>query len=211
MQLKIFTYVVNESQSDQSCIHQSTNCIPPAVMCDRSRDDERRGDNEREVPAVLPHDDLVLLEVADVRNTGLAAGFEQHPANVGEPETAMSVVRIEVGVRVSMVRTMAARPPMDGALDGGCPGNDQDIFKELGSVVRAVRPQTMISRRNPETRKEVECEGPDKGLPLECRVARTNDGERWNGRENDDRQPLKLVMKVGKLDWRQRFCVRQGV
>jgi hypothetical protein len=57
----------------------------------------------------------------------------------------MGTVRVEIGVGVAMVRPMAAGPPFDGALDGAGAGEGEKVLERLGSIVRAVRPETMVA------------------------------------------------------------------
>ena len=52
---------------------------------------------------MLPFDDRVLAQIADIRNTWFTAGFDEHPANVGIEKAFVSVVRVQVGVGVPMV------------------------------------------------------------------------------------------------------------
>lgn len=70
---------------------------------------------------MLPFDDGVLCEVRDVRHTGPSARLEEHPADVGKEKAFVGVVRVELGVCVAMVSTMATTPPLYGALN--CTGS----------------------------------------------------------------------------------------
>ena len=107
------TYVVDEAQA--SCAGKVEAALPvtPEKSSDDGGENEAHPDDEPDVPPVLPSDDRVLAEVANVGNTGLVAGLEDHPANVGEPETLVGIVRVEGRVGVAVVRAVAARPPLD--------------------------------------------------------------------------------------------------
>jgi hypothetical protein len=62
------------------------------------------------VPAVLPHDQLVLAEVLDVVEGRLRQGLEKDPADVGPEEALGNVVRIVVVVRVLVVAAVVGDP-----------------------------------------------------------------------------------------------------
>ena len=105
--------MVNEAKAEDTSIHVSTLSIAPPKPWDDSRDNEGGEENERDVPLVLPFDDGALGQVADVGNTGFATGLYEHPAHVGIPKAFVSVVGVEVGIGVAMVRAVATRPPLD--------------------------------------------------------------------------------------------------
>ena len=112
--------MVDKAQPKDTSIHVSTSGVVPKVPRNDGRDGERGKEDEVNIPLVLPANDRVLAEVANVGNTRLSAGLHQHPADVGVEETLMGVVRVEVGVGVTMVCTVATRPPLDRTLDGTC-------------------------------------------------------------------------------------------
>ena len=94
---------------------------------------------------VLPADDRVPAQVADICSAGFATRLDQHPADVGPEKSAVSVIRIEFGVGVSVVRAMSTRPPFDGAFDGAGASQCEGIFKGLRRVVRTMGPETMVA------------------------------------------------------------------
>jgi len=89
---------------------------------------------------VLPPHDLVLAQITDVGNAGLAAGLEKHPADVGEPEAPVSVVWVQVSVSVTVVGTVTPGPPLDRALDGTGTSHGQSVLERLRGVICPVRP-----------------------------------------------------------------------
>lgn len=95
---------------------------------------------------MLPADDLVLAEIGDIRDAGLAAGLDNHPAHMGPEETVVGAVRVEVGVGITVVRTVTTSPPLDRALDGTCTGDGEGVFEGFGRVIRAVGPETVVTR-----------------------------------------------------------------
>jgi len=80
-------------------------------------------------------------------------GGEQHPTNVGPQESSVSIVRILVGVDVSMVGTVGSRPPECGALQSGRSTPDEEELKRKAGVVRSVRPQAMVTSHNTCTKE----------------------------------------------------------
>ena len=104
---------MDEAKASSTRKHEATPQIAPAKVADESREDETTEEDEGAVPAVLPPDDLILAQVADISDTRLTAGLDKHPADVGPPEALVSVVRVERRVGVAVVRAVAARPPLD--------------------------------------------------------------------------------------------------
>lgn len=109
--------MVNEEESASAGVEETAAPVSPTKTCNCHGHDETHDENERNVVLVLPSHYGALVEIADVRITDLASGFPEHPANVGPPEALVSVVGVEVGVRVAVMRSMAARPPSNGTLN----------------------------------------------------------------------------------------------
>ena len=57
---------------------------------------------------MLPFDNRVLAQITDICNAWFTTRFEQHPANVRVEKAFVGVIRIEVGVGVSMVCSVAS-------------------------------------------------------------------------------------------------------
>ena len=125
------TYVVDEAQTGSASVEESTLPVTPAESGDRSGEQEAHDEDELDIPPVLPADDRVLAQVADIGHTRLVTGLQDHPANVGEPETLVRVVRVKVGVGVTMVRAVAAAPPFDRALDGTSTRDREHVLQRL--------------------------------------------------------------------------------
>lgn len=134
------THMVDESRAHSTSIEESALEVSPKQTRNESRDDVAHEDQEPDVVVVLPSDNLVLAQVANVGDTRLATGLDEHPTHVRPPESLVSRVRVEVGVGVAMVSTMTARPPLDGTLDGACTSQSQPNLERLGGVVRAMSP-----------------------------------------------------------------------
>jgi hypothetical protein len=97
---------------------------------------------------MLPSDHLVLAKVRDVGNSGLAAGFDDHPADVGPEKAVVGTVRVEISVCVTMVGTMTTGPPLDGSLDRAGASNRKEVLQKLGPIIGSVGPETMVASRD---------------------------------------------------------------
>ena len=106
-------YVMDDAKTSGTRIHIAAPEVAPAKPANHGGQDEAHADDEGAVPAVLPPDDLVLVQVTDIGDTRLATRLDEHPANVGPPEAVVGVVWIEGRVGVAVVRAVAARPPLD--------------------------------------------------------------------------------------------------
>jgi len=83
----------------------------------------------------LPPDDLIFAKIRDIGNTWLAPRLDNHPANVRPEQTTMSIVWVEVGVRIPVVRTVSTRPPLDRSFHGTCTSNCKKVLERLGCIV----------------------------------------------------------------------------
>mgnify|MGYP001560695396 FL=1 len=139
------TYVVNEHQARGSSKVEPALPVSPTESSDGHGEEESHRDDQREVPAVLPLDDLVLTEIADISDSRLATGLEDHPADVRPEKPLVRRVGVEVGVGVAVVSAVAARPPLDGAFDGAGAAEGEEVLEGEGGGVGAVRPEAMVA------------------------------------------------------------------
>lgn len=94
---------------------------------------------------MLPPDDFVLAQVADVGNSGLSARLDEHPTDMRVPEAFVGVVGVQVGVGISVMGTVTARPPLDGTLNSSSSGHGEEVLQWLGCVVGPVSPKAMVT------------------------------------------------------------------
>ena len=121
--------MVNEAEPTGTRKEESTLPITPAQPSNDSGEYEAHAKDKPDIPTMLPSDDRALAQVTDVGNTGLVAGFEKHPANMREPEALVGVVRIEVGVRVTMVGAVTAAPPLNRALNSTSSSYGKEVLE----------------------------------------------------------------------------------
>lgn len=89
---------------------------------------------------MLPPHNLIFAQVADVCNTGLTPRFDQHPTDVGVPESLVGIVRVQVGVGVPVVGTVTPGPPFDRTLDSASASHRQSVLERFRCIVRPVSP-----------------------------------------------------------------------
>jgi hypothetical protein len=77
---------------------------------------------------MLPPHNITLGQVAHVGDAWFTAGFNHHPADVRPPQALVSVIRVEVGVGVSVMRTVTTGPPLDRTLDCASASHGKDIL-----------------------------------------------------------------------------------
>lgn len=94
---------------------------------------------------MLPANDLVLAQVANVGDSRLAARLHHHPPHVGPEKTLVRRVRVEIRVCVPVVRAVSPRPPLDGPFDGPGATKGKEILEWEGGGIRAVGPKTVVA------------------------------------------------------------------
>lgn len=134
------TYMMHKNQSNDSRVNESTFGISPSDVSDYRRQYEAHEQDQRKVMLVLPFDDGIMSQVADIGNTRLATRLYQHPANVGEPKAFVCIVRVEFSVGVSMVSTVTSRPPFDRALEGASAQDSENVLQRKRCVECTVSP-----------------------------------------------------------------------
>lgn len=143
--------MVNKDQTTSASIHETALEVAPSKARDKSRRNERHDQEHLHIPAVLELNDGITRQIAHISNTRFPAGLEHHPADMRPEQAVLRSVRIQVGICVTMMGTMATRPPFDGALDGARACEGESVFKGLGSVIGTMGPETMVSRGNSQT------------------------------------------------------------
>ena len=215
--------MVDETQPSGTGEEESTSPVSPGESGYHGGDDETHSEKQGEVVLVLPLDDLVSAQVRDVGNTDLASGLDDHPSDVGPPEPLVGGVRVELGVGVSVVRSVTAGPPLDRSLDGSGTSEGKSVLKRDRGVVRPVRPQSVIAGGNAEARDEVvnhpevsaeslsrawlQDSRPDRGLGVPVGRENTVDRNRRRNRDGQERDPLDVPDKRLPSHWWQVFLL----
>lgn len=123
--------MVHKDEPQSASVEIATAVITPAQTSDDRRNNEPDGDDEGDVPAVLPANDGIPAEVAHIGNTGLATGLEDHPASVRPEQTLVGAIWVEVGIGVAVVCAMTTGPPLDGTFDRTGAGGSEEILQRL--------------------------------------------------------------------------------
>lgn len=159
--------LLDEEDAEDTSVDESTEPVAPAETSDERREDKAHEEDDLEVVAVLPDDDLVLIQVGDVGTANtLGVLLHDHPAKVRVHETLADGVRVLGGVGISVVSTMVTRPPSDGALDSTTANGSKEDLQRQGGAVALVSPETMVASRDAETSPVVVDDGPDGGLEM---------------------------------------------
>ena len=128
-------YMMDETQPQNAGIDISALRITPKIPRDECGDSEAHNEDQWDEILVLPLDDGTMGEVRDVRYTGSSTWFEHDPSHVRVEEPLMGVIRVKVGVGVTMVGTMATTPPLDRAFHSTCTGDSKDVLQWETGVV----------------------------------------------------------------------------
>lgn len=101
---------MNKAETSGAGVEQSTPPVAPTETSNEGGEDEAHTDDQVEIPLederkgasviggtrrkshatthlVLPLDDLVAREIRDIGRSNLAAGLDEHPPDVGPPES----------------------------------------------------------------------------------------------------------------------------
>ncbi len=106
------------------------------------------GKGQRQIVPVLEGDDGVVLQIPHIGVVviGVALVFPQHPADVGEPESAARAVGIlVVVVHVAMVATVIGRPVQRRVLQGEGPADGEDPLQDRVRLVGLVGPEPVVA------------------------------------------------------------------
>jgi hypothetical protein len=76
------TYMMDKGQSHDTSVDIPALPVTPTEATNKSRYDERHGKHEPNVVLVLPLNDRVPCQVANVCGTGLATGLNDHPTDM---------------------------------------------------------------------------------------------------------------------------------
>jgi hypothetical protein len=120
--------VMEEEKSGSSGIEISAPPIAPKYSRNSGWNTKAHKEDEPDIPTVLPPDNLVFAEIRDIRDTRFAPRLDDHPANVRPQQTAMGIIRVEVRIRVPVVRAMSTRPPLDRPLHRTCTSNSKKVL-----------------------------------------------------------------------------------
>jgi hypothetical protein len=187
--------VVDKEQTSERRIEITATPIAPEVTGNGGRNDDARQEDEPDEPLVLPTDDGVAGEIGDISDTRLATGLEDHPTDVGPDEPVMGTIGVEVGVSVTMMSTVTARPPLDRTLNSTRASDREEVFERTRSVVGTMGPQAVVTGSDTETGDKVVEYGEEGGLELERSSEPAVDrGDRSEG-EGDDGDPLSVLVQ----------------
>ena len=100
--------------------------------------------------AVLPHHELVLLQIAHVLVSDIRAKLEHQPADMGVEKALRDIVRILVVIDVLVMRPMFAAPHERGVFKGAGPEKQREESYGPMGVEREMRKKPMVAQRDRE-------------------------------------------------------------
>jgi hypothetical protein len=80
MNCKDFTHVVDKAETGSAGVEVTATPVTPAETRNDGRDTKGNAEDQPQVPAMLPADNLIAGQIRDVGNTRLATRLEDHPA-----------------------------------------------------------------------------------------------------------------------------------
>lgn len=138
--------LLDEEDTQNTGVDETTEPVTPAETSDQHGDEKTHGEDDLKVVAVLPHNDGVLVKIRDIGTAdALGVLLHDHPAQVGVEQTLADGIGVLVGIGVTVVSTMVASPPADGALNGTATNSCQPDPQGECSGIRGVSPETVIS------------------------------------------------------------------
>lgn len=203
--------MVNKDQSSGTGKEETTSPVTPSKTSDSRGEEQTHDEDQTEVVSVLPSNDRIPRQVRNIGRSNSRSRLEDHPSDVGPPESLVRRIRVKLGVSVSVVSTVTSGPPLDGPLDSTSASGRETVLERGRSVVRSVRPQSVVARGDTETGNEVVDDGPDRCFPAEVGREGTVDGQRRCDGQNKSRDPADVLEQVLGRDRRQVFLVLQGL
>lgn len=196
--------MVDKNETGDGSVEEAAPPVIPSESGNGGWEDEAHEDDQRKVKLVLELDHGVSPQIGDVSDTWLASRLDNHPSQMRPEETIVSSVRVKIGVGISVVRSVAPGPPVDGALYGTCTHKSEEVFQGTRRSVRSVRPKSVISGCDTETGEKVVDESPNECFPLELRGEHSVESKQGCRCQDRERHPLNLAEDVLPLDWRER-------
>ena len=111
--------LLDEEDAQDACIDEATVPVTPAQPCHGHGEYETHEEDDLEVVLVLPYDDWVFVQVADVSTAdSLWVLPHQHPAKVAVEQSFPHGVGVFVSVGVAVMCAVIAGPWIFGQLPG---------------------------------------------------------------------------------------------
>lgn len=140
--------LLDEADSKDTSIDEATGPVTPTETSDDGGKDQAHEKHALDVVAVLPDDNGIFVEIADVGSAlALRILLENHPSEVRVEETLANGVGVLLGVGVSVVSTVTIGPPSDGAFNGASTDGSKVDLEGSSGLVGAVGPETMVTLR----------------------------------------------------------------
>ena len=190
--------LLDEEDAENAGIDEAASPVAPAEAADKGGNDQGHSDDALEVVAMLPDDDGVLVQIADIGTADAARVLlNNHPADVAVEQTLAHRVGILVGIGVAMVRTVQAGPPASAALNSSrATSSQEDLERETG-LVAGVGPETVVACSDAEASEEVVGDGEVQSLHLERDPVGGNTAGQGDEDDESGVQPVDVLIPVG--------------
>mmetsp|Transcript_22158 Transcript_22158/g.38305 ORF Transcript_22158/g.38305 Transcript_22158/m.38305 type:complete len:200 (-) Transcript_22158:586-1185(-) len=148
--------LVHEEHASKAGVDKGAPEIIESKVSNGAREHKRKGDGNREVVLMLPHDHLVLVKVGNINSSRLPSLLlENHPSDVREPEALVDCIWVLIGIDVPVMRPVVPGPPSSGSLIS-CGSKEQE--QKLDSPMRlerAMGPQSMVSHGDTQSCQQI--------------------------------------------------------
>ncbi len=132
--------MVDERDPPHGGVVEASPPVSPPQACDDRGQAVTYDRDDRKVPPVLPLNDFILPQIADVRWAWLHRRFDQHPPDVAVEQAALSVVGIQRSVGITVVGAVPSSPPEHGTLHRAGPHESEEVLQWSRSIVGPVGP-----------------------------------------------------------------------
>ena len=110
--------LLNDEDPEDACVDEATQPVIPANTSDHGRENEAHEKDNLQVVAVLPDNNGIVIQVGDVGTAdSLWVLLHDHPANMRVEQTFADGVWVLLGIGVSVMCSVVACPPSDGAFN----------------------------------------------------------------------------------------------
>lgn len=124
---------------------EASSPITPTKTTDQSGEDDAGEEGEGDVVLMLPDEEGVALEVADIGLDSLLISLLEEPTHMGVPEATLDVVRVAVSVGVAVVSSVVQTPVKRRCLERLRRQHRQCHQEPLRRIIRTVRQQSVVT------------------------------------------------------------------
>lgn len=166
---------------------EATHAAYPAVVgVSHEKRQRQTGQDDGDVPAVLPHHHAILAQPGRV-SFGLVRAFREDPAAVAVPESSRRVVGVYLLVHARMVPSMIGAPFQRRVLQRPAARDQERRLDPVGTSEAAMGNHPVVPHGDPQSADEIEDAA---HRPVQPRIAMdiTEERHRDKSRQRDQRE-----------------------